>query len=179
MSRSNSNNGGTSLSRRKVLAAGIALWGGGLFGLGLPAYAKPQTTEAFSSFMQLSQLLVNHHLDKGVGLRMWALLKKQYPQLDEQVAAILDVAKKQNARIVEDFFPQIPEGELTALAHKIIFGWYAGCLEPSKTAESFAFAEALTFQNTADVIAIPSYGLTGPNKWADRENVQILPLRQY
>jgi hypothetical protein len=30
----------------------------------------------------------------------------------------------------------------------------------------FTFEQALTFQTTADVVAIPSYGITGPNQWS-------------
>lgn len=179
MSRNKNERELQSLSRRKLLMAGAALGAGGLLGVQLPVSAALAAEPGVAPFMELSRLLVNHQLDEGVGQRMWQLLQQENAQLDRQVSAVLEIAHANNARIVEEFFPAIPEGELQDLAYQIIFGWYAGCLNTSKTAESFAFAQALTFQNTADVIAIPSYGRTGPNEWADRPNVPVLPLRDY
>lgn len=179
MSQNNPKGGLENQSRRNFLRAGAILGAGSLLGVSLPVSAALSKEPGVAPFMQLSRLLVNHQLDEGVGQRMWVLLKDEHAQFDQNVLAILNIAKQKQAQIVEDFFSAIPQGELQDLAYQIIFGWYAGCLSTSKTAESFAFAEALTFQNTADVIAIPSYGLTGPNDWADRPNVPVLPLRKF
>lgn len=179
MSRNKSQGSVPNESRRKFLQASAILGAGSLLGVSLPVSAALAKEPGVAPFMQLSHLLVNHHLDEGVGQRMWVLLKDRHADLDQNVSAILKIAMQKQAKIVEDFFADIPEGGLQDLAYQIIFGWYAGCLDTSPQAESFAFEQALTFQNTADVIAIPSYGVSGPNDWADRPNVPVLPLRKF
>ncbi|MBM6550571.1 sugar dehydrogenase complex small subunit [Marinomonas ostreistagni] len=175
----NPKDGVQSQSRRNFLRAGAILGADSLLGVSLPVSAALANEPGVASFMKLSRLLVNHHLDEGVGQRMWVLLKDKHSNLNQNVADILKIATQKQAKIVEDFFADIPVGELQDLAYQIIFGWYAGCLDTSAQAESFAFEQALTFQNTADVITIPSYGVSGPNDWADRPNVPVLPLRKF
>lgn len=169
---------GISLSRRKMLIMSAALIGSGLAVSTVPAFGIAPATDTYSQFMQLSGLLVNHQLNEQVGRRMMDLLLQENAQLPSGLVQILAIAEKNNAKEVEDFFSAIPEGPLSDLAHKIIFGWYAGCLEPTRTAKSFAYEEALTFKLTNDVITIPSFGFSGPNNWT-RPNAPVLPIPQF
>ncbi|WP_017346192.1 sugar dehydrogenase complex small subunit [Pantoea sp. A4] len=166
------------LSRRKVLLSGAIILASGLVTSSLPAFALPGTQPAFSAFMQISRLLVNHQLDESMGQRMLPILAAEEPQLTEQIQQLIAIAQTHQANVVEDFFPAIPEGALQALAYKIIFGWYTGSLQPTRTAKTFAFEQAMTWHTTLDAITIPSYGFSGPNNW-QRSNTPVLPVPQF
>ncbi|MBK0097237.1 sorbitol dehydrogenase family protein [Erwinia sp. S63] len=170
--------GEVQLSRRRVLLSGVVIVAGGLITSALPRLAFADSSKNFIPFMQISRLLVNHKLDDAVGQRMLALLELEQPDLMANLNHLLAIAKANKAQIVEDFFPAIPQGELQALAHKIIFGWYTGCLEPKRSAKAFAYEQALTWQTTLDTITIPSYGISGPNNW-QRANTPVLPVPQF
>jgi len=167
-----------SLSRRKVLMAGAIILASGITTSALPAFALPSQSEQLTSFMQLSRLLVNHQLDDGVGQRMLALLIEENPTLADSIRQILAIAHQHQATRVEDFFAAIPQGPLNELAHKIIFGWYTGSLEPTRSAKTFAFEQALSYHTTLDVITIPSYGLSGPNNWS-RPNTPVANMPRF
>jgi hypothetical protein len=57
--------------------------------------------------------------------------------------------------VVEDFFDALPAGQVKDTAHQIIFGWYAGVVEKSPTAEAFTYEEALMYLRRS--------GFDGPN----------------
>lgn len=162
------------LTRRKFLlgtatvAAAWVTWGH------MPAWGlAPEPSLA--QFMQVSSLLVNHRLDAGVGARMAAAAAARYPQYAELVAAIVRTAQAKQATLVEDFFDDLPDGPVRELAQWIIFAWYTGCDSPKKDAKVFAYETALTYQTTADAVAIPSYGFSGPNQWG-RPIVPLSPM---
>ena len=167
--------GKVQLSRRQVLLAGAVIMASGVVTSTLPSFVFADTSKAFTPFMQISRLLVNHALDDAVGQRMLALLETQEQGLLDNINQLLAIARVSDAKVVEDFFPSIPQGELQDLAHKIIFGWYTGSLAPTRSAKTFAFEQALAWHTTLDVITVPSYGISGPNNW-QRVNTPVLPL---
>ena len=128
-----------------------------------------------AQFMQVSSLLVNHRLDAEVGARMAAVATVKYPQYAGLMTAITRAAQTRQAVLVEDFFDDLPAGPVREFALWIIFAWYTGCDSPKKDATVFAYETALTYQTTADAVAIPSYGFSGPNQWA-RPIVPLSPL---
>src|SRR5262249_16731324 len=103
----------------------------------------------------------------GVGARMASILDKRIPTLDADLDAIVAIATEKKAKIVEDFFDAIPEGHIKETAHQIIFGWYAGVVDVSPTAEVFAYEQALMYQPTRDAVAIPTYSFNGPDHWTE------------
>jgi hypothetical protein len=86
--------------------------------------------------------------------------------LAEQVAELLAIARKKNARIVEDFFPGLPDGPLKETALAIISAWYLGVVTDAPDAAVFTYAYALMYQPTKDVMTIPSYAISAPNAWS-------------
>ena len=151
------------LSRRHFLLGSAALtaswvtWGGA-------AGPAPATADS-ATFMRVSGLLVNHQLHPGVGARI-AQAAAKHADSDKMMNAIIAIAAAKGATEVEAFFADIPAGPLQDFAHWIIFAWYTGCSSPKKDAQVFAYEEALTYRTTADVVAIPSYGVSGPNLWS-------------
>lgn len=167
------------MSRRSLMLTGITLLGSYVALSSLPSWAVPQEDAALQAqFMRLSNLLVNHRLNPAVGARMVQVAAEQHPDLSKMMGDILAIADKKTATVVEDFFGDIPEGPLQTLAHWIIFAWYTGCSSPKRDAKVFTYEEALTYQTTLDVVAIPSYGITGPNRWR-QDIVPLSPLPRF
>ena len=155
-----------SLFRRQILIAGGVLLGGLAVAPTFPTAAADTSTAAPPNpFMELSALLIPHRLDRDVGVRLDAALSAKDPAFAGHVTALLDVARKKQAAIVEDFFPDVPDGPLKEAALLIISAWYLGVIVDEPDAEVFAYELALMFQPTIDVMTIPTYAISGPNGW--------------
>jgi fructose 5-dehydrogenase small subunit len=98
---------------------------------------------------------------------MAGILYAKIPTFDVDLDAIISTARERNSKVVEDFFDALPDGHVKDSAHQIIFGWYAGVVDESPTAEVFAYEEALMYQPTKDAVALPTYSFNGPNHWTD------------
>jgi hypothetical protein len=83
----------------------------------------------------------------------------------QQIDGLLSIARQKNARVVEDFFADVPDGPLKETALSIISAWYLGVVTDAPDAEVFAYEYALMYQPTRDVMTIPSYAISGPNRW--------------
>jgi hypothetical protein len=156
----------------------VSLFGGLAVVRTLPAIANAGSwsNESGERFMEISSLLIPHHLHEDVGKRIGAAMSVLNPSLSEQVAGLLAIAKSRNARIVEEFYPDVPEGPLRETALAIISAWYLGVVKDADDAEVFAFEYALMYQPTRDVMTIPSYAISGPNAWpADAPPLENLP----
>jgi fructose 5-dehydrogenase small subunit len=155
-----------SLFRRQVLIGGGLLFGGLAAGTRIPVACADSATADFANrFMQLSSLLIPHQLDRDVGLRLSAALRTKDPEFAANTTALLDIAEKKNAKIVEEFFSDVPEGPLKDTALLIISAWYLGVIVDAPGTEVFAYELALIYQPTIDVMTIPSYAISGPNEW--------------
>jgi hypothetical protein len=165
-----------SLARREVLLGGVLF---GLIPLALPTAASAAVSwsdEASARFMEISSLLIQHRLNEEIGKRIGAAMSALNPSLSEHVNALLAIAQKKNARIVEDFFPDVPEGPLKETALAIISAWYLGVVSDAPNAEVFGYEYALMYQPTSDVMTIPSYAVSGPNGWtADAPPLSNMP----
>lgn len=153
------------LSRRKFLLGATAVSGAWVTWGALPAWGVG-TTASPAQFLEVSKLLINHQLDEAVGARIAAAAATKYPQAAQMMTSIAALAQAKQAKQVEDFFGDIPEGPLQEFAHWVIFAWYSGCSSPKKDAQLFTFEHALTYKTTADTVAMPSYGFSGPNLWS-------------
>jgi len=153
------------LARRKVLVGGLFI--GGLAALPtLPAIAATSwSDQSAARFMEISSLLVPHRLNEEIGKRMGAAMGGLNPSLSQQIDGLLSIAREKNARIVEDFFADVPDGPLKQTALSIISAWYLGVVTDAPDAEVFAYEYALMYQPTRDVMTIPSYAISGPNGW--------------
>ena len=154
------------LSRRDVLVGGLFVGGTAALAT-LPASAAPPplSDQSAAQFMEISSLLVPHRLNQVIGKRMGAAMAALNPSLSQQIDGLLSIARQKNARIVEDFFPDVPDGPLKETALSIISAWYLGVVTDAPDAEVFAYEYALMYQPTRDVMTIPSYAISGPNGW--------------
>jgi fructose 5-dehydrogenase small subunit len=151
-----------SLFRRRIVIAGGVVLGG--FAVA-PAFPLATANTPPDPFMELSSLLIPHRLDRDVGVRLDAALSAKDPAFAGHVTALLDIARKKQAAIVEDFFPDVPDGPLKEAALLIISAWYLGVIVDAPDAEVYSYELALMFQPTIDVMTIPSYAISGPNGW--------------
>jgi hypothetical protein len=155
-----------SLGRREILVGGLAIVGGLAM---LPAIsaaaAASWSDESAARFLEVSSLLIPHRLNEEIGRRIGAAMNALNPSLSEQLAELLAIARNKNARIVEDFFPDVPEGPLKETTLAIISAWYLGVVSDALDAEVFAYEYALMYGPTRDVMTIPSYAISGPNGW--------------
>lgn len=153
-------------SRRRVLRNTLAL--AGSFCLVSPclAWAAPEVDGALHErFMRLSGLLVNHQLDDEVGMKMAIHASRHFNQFEALIDELLTTAEAREARRVEAFFDDVPEGPARELAYWIIAAWYSGSSDASPEATLFTYERALTYQTTLDMVPIPSFGLSAPNGW--------------
>jgi hypothetical protein len=151
------------LRRRSIVGGASAV----LVGLSLsPVSVLYAAATDTGSFMQLSRLLIQHELDETVGMRIASVMSARTPGLEAQIDGLLAIAKNKNAKVVEEFFPDIPEGPLRATALAIIYVWYAGVMVDEPGEQVFAFELALVFQPTRDVMTIPTYASGKPNGWS-------------
>jgi fructose 5-dehydrogenase small subunit len=158
--------------RRTLLKAGATALGVAVLGASMqkvvPASAvETATAVSVDKFMAASRCLIQHGLSSDVGARMAGILYAKIPTLDADIDAIISTAREKNSKVVEDFFDALPDGHVKDSAHQIIFGWYAGVVDESPTAEVFAYEEALMYQPTKDAVALPTYSFNGPNHWTD------------
>src|SRR6266850_5642113 len=154
------------LARRDVLLGGLLI--GGIAALPTLAAIAALTSwsdQSAARFMEISSLLVPHHLKEEIGKRMGAAMAALNPLLPQQIDGLLSIARQKNARIVEDFFADVPDGPLKETALSIISAWYLGVVTNAPDAEVFAYEYALMYQPTRDVMTIPSYAISGPNRW--------------
>jgi hypothetical protein len=162
------------LSRRELLGAGVlAVGGAAIAGTSILRFAQAADVAAAAApsdpgkFMLASSRLIQHRLSPEVGSRMAAILRGKIPSFDADLDAIIRIADEKHARVVEEFFDALPEGQVKETAHRIIFGWYAGVVDDSPSAEVLAYEEALMYQPTKDAIALPTYSFNGPDNWTE------------
>ncbi|WP_251975757.1 sorbitol dehydrogenase family protein [Salinicola avicenniae] len=167
------------VSRRQLLIGGASLLGSFTFAGPTLAWAKDfEDTPLHQRFMRLSQLLVNHRLNEGVGLRIAAFAAQKHADLSGMIGQIVEIAEQRDATEVEQFFDAIPEGELRDLAYWVIAAWYSGASSAAADAEPFTYEHALTYQTTLDIVPIPSFGLSGPNGWS-RPPAPLMPVPRF
>jgi fructose 5-dehydrogenase small subunit len=155
-----------SLFRRKILIGGGLVLGGLAAAPIVPTVAANTAATDFpNQFMEISSLLIAHRLDHDVGLRLAAALRMKDTAFAAHVGRLIEIAKSKNAKIVEDFFADVPDGPLRDTALLIISAWYLGVIVDEPDAEVFAYELALMYQPTRDVMTIPSYAISGPNGW--------------
>jgi fructose 5-dehydrogenase small subunit len=161
------------ISRRTLLTTGATVLGMAVLGASMQKVVQAaggvETATAVSAdkFLAASKCLIQHELSPDVGARMAGILYAKIPTLDADLDAIIFTAREKNSRVVQDFFAALPDDHVKDSAHQIIFGWYAGVVDESPTAEVFAYEEALMYQPTKDAMALPTYSFNGPNNWTD------------
>jgi len=153
------------IHRRHFIGGGVVAmaWAAAPFSVAALADTVPATPAP--KFMEVSSLLINHNLNLEIGGRLAAAMTEADPGFEQNVEDILLIARSKNAKIVEDFYPDIPPGKLQDAALAIISAWYSGVISEALGSEVYAYELALMYQPTSNVMTIPSYAISGPNAW--------------
>jgi hypothetical protein len=155
------------LSRRDALIGGVSIFAAGTAASAPTSLAmaaiEPGT---HGQFMRMSTLLINHQLRPDIGARIVAAAADRYKNLPGILDSIIAIVARKHAAVVEDFFGDIPDGNLKDFAYWVILAWYSGCSSEKADASVFTDEDALTFKTTADVVSIPSYCFSGSNGWS-------------
>jgi len=167
------------MSRRDALIGSVTVFVGGITAstpTSLASAAIEPSTH--SRFMRLSTLLINHQLRPEIGARIAEAAADRYKDLPGMLDLIIAIAERKHAAVVEDFFADIPDGNLKDFAYWVILAWYSGCSSEKADATVFTYEEALTFKTTADVVAIPSSCFSGSNGWS-QITVPLAPMPKF
>ncbi|WPB58989.1 sugar dehydrogenase complex small subunit [Xylophilus sp. GOD-11R] len=161
----------SAVSRRAVLysaiAAGtaLALGGSAVFGSGEALAAEVESTE----FLRLSEFLTGGKpLLAKLATRYRATLAKFDPKFAESVAALQAYVAQAKAANIDELLarPDLSE-PLKKSITQIVSAWYLGIVGDDKHVELVAYADALMYRPTNDVIVVPSYG-GGPDSWGEK-----------
>jgi hypothetical protein len=155
------------MSRREALIGSVSVFAAGTAAsapASLAFAAIEPTTQ--SRFMRMSTLLINHQLRPDIGARIVAAAADRYKDLPSVLGSIIAIADRKQAAVAEEFFGDIPDGNLKDFAYWVILAWYSGCSSEKTDATVFTYEDALTFKTTADVVAIPSSCFSGSNGWS-------------
>src|ERR1700722_7805549 len=116
------------LSRRDALIGSVSMFAVGTADSASTSLAlaaiEPST---HSRFMRMSTLLINHQLRPEIGARIVAAAADQHKDLPRVLDTIIAIADRKHAAVVEDFFGDIPDGNLKDFAYWVILAWYSGC----------------------------------------------------
>jgi fructose 5-dehydrogenase small subunit len=153
------------LLRRHFIGGSAAVLGLAAAPLSAAALADTVPAIPVSKFMEVSSLLINHALNPEVGGRLAAAMVGAHPGLEQNIDDILTIARGKNAKVVEDFYQDVPQGNVQDTALAIISAWYSGVISETLGSEVYAYELALMYQPTSDVMTIPSYAISGPNGW--------------
>ncbi|MGI4860604.1 MAG: sugar dehydrogenase complex small subunit [Janthinobacterium lividum] len=120
-------------------------------------------------FMRLSSFVTGRNaLDATVGQRFLAGLTKRDATFGAHAAALLTYIE--DAKLPDmDAFLALPNTDpaLKATATRIVSAWYLGIIGEGKDAELITYADALMYEPTRDILAVPTYG-PGPLAWGPK-----------
>ena len=153
------------LNRRRFLGVGASVIGSAIIPYGFAAAPDAASGVPLRKFMEASSLLIDHHLNAEVGGRLAAAMNDVYPDIEQNIDHILTIARNNNAKVVEEFYSDIPQGRILDIALAIVSAWYSGVISEAPGSEVYAYELALMYQPTSDVMTIPSYAISGPNGW--------------
>lgn len=151
------------VNRRQLFLLGTAA----VLSSQLPSFALAATHDLETRFFEVSRRLVNHDLSPAVGHRIAVYAKASHPNLGDMLDRISAAATARNASKVEDFFDDLPQGELRDFAYWVISAWYTGSSSQDRDATLFTYEEALLYQPTIDMVPIPTFGFSAPNGWGN------------
>lgn len=171
------------ISRRTLLGsaavAGVALATGlGTTVLGTSNAFAAQASAAASAadFLKLSTFLTNgKSLDVTLASRYLAALNKHDPKFGDALAALQSTIAESKAANIDELLERPDLADPARQTIKtIVSAWYLGVVGEDDKAELIAYAEALMYRPTADVLVVPTYG-GGPDSWGAKPPVSTKP----
>jgi hypothetical protein len=159
------------ISRRALVGvaalAGTAFAIGGLDVLGTSNAFAAQTGDASAAaFLRLSEFVTGGKpLAAELAARYQAALSRHDAKFGDACAALQRYLAEAKPAHIDELLARPDLGEpLRKTVTDIVSAWYLGIVGTDADAELIAYADALMYRPTLDVLAIPSYG-GGPDSW--------------
>ncbi len=160
------NHASTPLSRRRLLQGMGILSLGALCNSLFPARALAAAQMADNAFLTVSQFLVSRAVGPVLGQRYYDALQRHDAQFPQKLASLNAVLQQRHFAHVDDFLAAFDaDNPDWQTAKTIISAWYTGVVGTGSDLELIAYAEALMYQPTKDILVVPTYG-GGPFYWA-------------
>ncbi|MDI9221560.1 sugar dehydrogenase complex small subunit [Pantoea sp. EA-12] len=154
------------LSRRRLLQGmgilSLATMCNSLF----PARALAAAQMSDTGFLDVSQFLVSRSVGPVLGQRYFEALTRHDPQFRQKLDSLNALLQQRHFAHVDDFLAALgtDNGDWQT-AKTIISAWYTGVVGTGSDLELIAYAEALMYLPTRDILVVPTYG-GGPFYWA-------------
>lgn len=171
------------MSRRTLLGsaavAGVALatgFGATVLGTSNAFAAEAAATADAAAFLKLSVFLTNGKpLDATLASRYQAALNKHDAKFAEASTALQSYVADSKAANIDELLahPELPD-PVRQTIKTIVSAWYLGVVGEDDKAELIAYADALMYRPTADVLIVPTYG-GGPDSWGTKPPVSTKP----
>ena len=154
------------LSRRRLLRGmGILSLAAACHNL-FPQRALAEQQMADNHFMAVSQFLIHRPLSPLLGQRYYQALTRHHVGFPQRLNALAQMLTIHHFAQADDFLAATPQTEpVWQTAKTIISAWYTGLVGEGSTLELIAYADAIMYQPTRDILVIPTYG-GGPFYWA-------------
>ena len=168
---------------RRALVAGAAVVGtaiavGGVSVLGTTNAFAAATTS--NDFLRLSEFLTGGKpLEAGLATRYQASLVRLDAKFAAAAAELQRYVNDAKAANIDELLARPDLGEpLRKTITQIVSAWYLGIVNNDTEVELIAYADALMYRPTADVLVVPSYG-GGPDSWGQKPaNLSTTPNKE-
>jgi len=158
-------------SRRSLLRGSVTLGLAAMLGGLTPLQSVFAAEVSAGDFIALSQFLISRPVNPVLASRYQAALAKRAPNFAGNVIALKALIDAQGYKHVDEYLAQAqPDASLRATATSIISAWYLGIVGEPADAELISYSEAVMYQPTHGILAIPTYG-GGPASWGPKPAV--------
>lgn len=156
------------VSRRSLLRRSITLGLATLVGSALPWQSVMAAAVSDADFIAVSQFLVSRPANPVLAARYYRALDKRAPNFSTNVIALKQLIAERGYQHVDEYLAQANENpSLKATAVSIISAWYLGIVGEPIEAELVSYSQAMMYQPTHGILAIPTYG-GGPATWGPK-----------
>jgi len=161
------------LSRRRLLQGMGIMSLGAMCNTLFPARALAAQQMADNAFLSVSAFLVNRPVGPILGQRYLEALTRHDAQFGQKLAALNAFLQQRSFAHVDDFIAATgPDNADWQTARTIISAWYSGVVGEGSQLELIAYADAMMYLPTRDVLVVPTYG-GGPFYWAVTEQGSV------
>lgn len=155
-----------SLSRRRLLQGMGILSLGALCNSLFPARALAAEQMADNAFLAVSAFLVSRPVGPILGQRYFTALTRHDAQFPEKLNSLNSLLQQHHFSHVDEFLAAFgADNSDWQTAKTVISAWYTGVVGTGSDLELIAYADAMMYLPTKDILVVPTYG-GGPFYWA-------------
>lgn len=154
------------ISRRRLLQGMGILSLGAMCNSLFPARALAAEQMADNAFLDVSAFLVSRPVGPILGQRYFSALARHDAQFPQKLKSLHTLLQQHTFAHVDDFLAAFSADNTDwQTAKMVISAWYTGVVGTGSDLELIAYADALMYLPTRDILVVPTYG-GGPFYWA-------------